>query len=249
MRAIRHFTLAVLLSFPCFTSAHAVEDKSPTRMITYNLEMEDWVSTQTARLVVNLQTSVNGADAAGIGAHLTENVNELGKGEWHLTSLNRNVDGTGLERWNLTFETRMPEANLSGIFDKAKKMSKPGLQINIVAVDFTPSVAEMGQAEHNLRKKMVKEIQDQLTQLNQLVEGPKYRILRVIFGGPQPSEVNVAADVSMSRAAPMMKNMMAMGSAGAPETEGAANTSVSGFSLSRKIMGSAQVVLSPDEGK
>ncbi len=82
---------------------------------------------------------------------MTKAVNNLAKADWRLTSFNRSEDQTGLERWSATFEARLPETDLNGLAETAKKISKAGMQLTIADIDFSPTLEEMETARAGLR--------------------------------------------------------------------------------------------------
>src|SRR3546814_9885972 len=63
----------------------------------------------------------------------------------------RSRDASGLERWRVTAEIRVPESALGGIYDKARQLSKPGQQLEVNDVDFSPTLAERQATAATLR--------------------------------------------------------------------------------------------------
>jgi uncharacterized protein YggE len=134
-------------------------------------------------------------------------VNDIAKADWRLTSFNRSQDSTGLERWSAMFEARLPENELNGLNDNAKKVSKAGMQVTLGDINFTPTLAEMEAARSALRTQVYKNVSDQLAALNAALPGRGYRI----------GVINFATSEEEPRPMPhVVRGMLAM--ANAPES-------------------------------
>lgn len=184
MRALPLFFLLVaflLVGAPLGVSAQTMP--KPDDRVTFDLSAEDWISTKTARLVVNVEAAVQGGAAATLRAEMMKALSDLAKADWKLTSFNRDEDQTGLERWSAQFEGRVPETALNGLHESAKKLSKAGMQLTIVGIDFSPTLEEREAAAAQLRAKIYKNAQQQLTDLNNAIPGRSYRIAAIDFGG------------------------------------------------------------------
>ncbi len=172
--------------------------------VTLNLSLEDWVQTQTARTEISVDASLPGSDAGKVRADMLSAVKTLAQGaEWRFTGFDRNQDASGLEHWHAVLEARLPEAQLGGLSDRAKQASKPGLQLKVQNVDFTPTLAEVEATNAKLRVEMYKKVNEALAQLNQAEPDRKYRIQRVNFNVPTPAMVTARARGMAVAAAPM----------------------------------------------
>ncbi len=153
--------------------------------VTLPLTLEDWVQTDTARTELAVDASLPGSDAGKVRADILGAVKSLAQGaDWRFTAFDRNQDASGLEHWHAVIEARMAEAQLGGLSDRAKQASKPGLQIKVQTVDFSPTLAEVETAKAKLRAEMYKKVNEALAQLNQAEPDRKYRIMRIDFNGP-----------------------------------------------------------------
>ncbi|MDD4616469.1 MAG: hypothetical protein PHW76_05045 [Alphaproteobacteria bacterium] len=192
----------VLLATLFFATPVLAEEAKPDDTISFELTAEDWVTTKTAHVTLEVEAAVNAANAGAIRAEMTKAVNDAAKADWRLTSFNRTQDQTGLERWSMVFEARLPESSLNGLSEAAKKASKAGMQIKIGNVDFQPSREEMEAARAALRTKIYKQAGEQLTALNSTLPGRAYRLAKIVFDGRGPVRMlrtkNIAAEGAMA---------------------------------------------------
>ena len=142
--------------------------------------------------------------------------------DWRFTVFDRNQDASGLEHWHAVVEARLPETQLGGLSDRAKQASKPGLQIKVQSVDFSPTLAEIEATRAKLRSDMYKKVNEALAQLNQSEPDRKYRIMHIDFNGlvtapplqkmartmaaPMP-DAEMSSDVAVSEKAQLRANV------------------------------------------
>lgn len=157
------------------------EEAKPDDHVSFNLMAESWVTTTTARVVVTVDAAVAGSAAGGMRAEMQKAVSAVAKADWRLTSFTRNQDATGLERWNASYEARLPENDLAGLHDSAKKASKAGLQLTVNAIAFDPTLAEIEATKAKLRTDLYKQANDQLATLNSAIPTRQYRISALDF--------------------------------------------------------------------
>jgi hypothetical protein len=97
-----------------------------------------------------------------------------------------------LERWQLQAEIRTLQARLPGLQAKAEKLSKPGLHV-FLAIDWTPSVAEIEAAKAKARLAIYQRAVDEVKRLNERL-GFTYRVADIRFGEPgRPSLLQAKA--------------------------------------------------------
>ncbi|MDD5585369.1 MAG: hypothetical protein PHY92_00240 [Alphaproteobacteria bacterium] len=202
--------MAIFLPFAATANGYKPDDR-----VMFDLSAEDWVTTKTARVSMNVEASVSGNTAGTTRAAMMKALDDLIKVEWRLISFNRNQDQTGMERWSAMFEARVPENMLSGINENAKKVSKPGMQVSVGNIDFTPTLDEMQTAMAGLRTKIYKTANEQLAALNTAMPGRSYRIALVSFI-PESDDVLPPSMPQVVRGMGHAKAMMASESVQAP---------------------------------
>jgi hypothetical protein len=184
------------------------QDFKPDDRVIFDLAAEDWVTTKTAHVTASVDAAVSASNEAATRTEMIKAVGDLASGDWRLTSFTRNQDQTGLEHWSAIFEARLPEAALGGLNETAKKLSKPGMQLSIIGIDFTPTLEEMEAARGALRETIYKLAGDQLAALNAALPGRNYRIALVNFTGdeseaqPMPHVFKGQAAMAMMAQAP-----------------------------------------------
>lgn len=174
--------------------------------VTLQLNAEQWVTTKTALVTVGVNASVADGGVEKIQADVLAKLNQISnKSEWHLTSFNRSQDQSGLERLQITAETRLPSAELSGLRAKAKAISKPGETFSLDNIEFTPSADELRDANINLRNDIYQQAKIELANLAKYYPDQKFYLHNVNFLGlvayPQPQNamlMKVAASPAKS---------------------------------------------------
>lgn len=180
-RFLSLFVIAVsLMAFPAAVYA---EEVKPDDSVTLTLSAESWVTTKSARVLLNVEAAVTSGTAGTMRASMTKAVSDMVKADWRITSFNRSQDSTGMERWSAQYEARVAEAELNGLNDKAKQSSKAGMQITVADVDFSPTLEETQAALAALRTQIYKMANEQLTALNATIVGRGYRIAAIDFVG------------------------------------------------------------------
>jgi len=177
---MRFFILALAFLASFALPAFADESKRDDT-VAYTISAEDWVTTKTARVTLSVEASVTSSNAGAMRTDMAKAVNDAAKADWRLTEFNRSQDQTGMERWSVSFESRLPESTLGGLADAAKKASKAGMQIRVADVDFSPTLEETEAVRAALRAKLMKAAADQLTAVNAALPGKNYRIANISF--------------------------------------------------------------------
>jgi hypothetical protein len=181
---LSNYALALLLSGAVLLPQTVrADDFKPDDLVTLDLTAEDWVKTATAKVIVNVDAAVAGTSASTMRSEMQKAVEAIAKTDWRLTGFSRNQDPTGLERWNASFEARLPESGLGGLHDLAKKASKPGMQMTIADIAFDPTTAEREAVKAKLRGEIYKQANEQLAILNGAIANRSYRIANISFNG------------------------------------------------------------------
>lgn len=206
-------TLAAALLLSAFLSAPALAaapDK-PDDSVTMSLSAENWVTTQSARIVFNVEAAVSEENAGAMRANMAKALDNVIKADWRLVNFSRSQDQTGLERWSAQYETRLPEGDLNNLAEKAKKNSRAGMQISVAEIEFTPTLEERQAAMSQIRTQLYKRAEEELEILNKSLAGRHYRIAAIDFadGGFMPPMAKMAR--------PMMA--LARASGGAMESD------------------------------
>jgi hypothetical protein len=200
MNRLLAFAVACLLAAPA--AAQQIAPNPIQDQVVLQLATEDWVPTQTARVVLNADAAIQGADAGKTRDELLAAAKKVASGEWRIVRFDRSTDQAGLERWSASLETRLPESALGGLGDRAKQNSRPGLQLTVGQIDFTPTLAETETARAKLRDALYKRATEELQRLNAAAGDRKFRIARIEFGGVVPVQPHPAFERNMAVAAP-----------------------------------------------
>jgi hypothetical protein len=150
--------------------------------VTMQFKAEQWVATKTALVTVGVNASVTGSGLGKIQNDVLNKLNKLSsKGEWHIVSFNRSLDQSGLERVQMSAQSRLPSDELSGLRDRAKSMSVPGETYTLDNVEFVPSAEELRDANTALRNDIYNQAKTELDNLNKLYPDQKFYLHNANF--------------------------------------------------------------------
>jgi hypothetical protein len=166
--------------------------------VVLNLTTEGWVKTDTARVSVYVELVQQEEAAAALKDRIDGSLQSLAKDvDWRITSSRQQLDQTGLNRWYVSAEARIPEAALAGLQDRAKDASSPGYKVTISNVDFTPSLAEFEQLRGDLRAEIYQQALDEVARLNKVMPGADYHVRKIDFVQVYPMQVSDATPRAM----------------------------------------------------
>ncbi len=175
--------LSLVFSSPVWSSNNDNSDALLNK-ITLKLNAEQWVSSKTALVTIGVNASVSDNALDKVQDNVLQKLNTLSnQGEWHITSFNRSLDQSGLERVQMSAQARLPASALPNLRDKTKTMSKPGETYTLDDVQFIPSEDEIRAANINLRGLIYQQAKDELVRLNHVYSDQKYYVHDINFVG------------------------------------------------------------------
>lgn len=192
------FRAFVLFLIAWTVSTNAVADVyGPTdflNKISLRLSAEQWVTSKTALVTIAINAGVNDAALEKIQENVLKKLNELSdKGEWHIISFDRSLDQSGLENIQMRAQARLPSMALPGLREKAKSISKPGETFSLEGIQFTPSEAEIREANIVLRNNIYQQAKEELDRVNKMYPDQKYYMHYIDFNlgyAPMPMPQN-----------------------------------------------------------
>lgn len=181
--------------------------------VTLQFQNEQWVTTQTALVNVVINATLNDQDIGSLQSSVLDKLKKLSnKNEWHILSLNRQLDQSGLEKVQIQAQARLQQSELSNLRNKAKELSKPGETFSVSDISFAPSDEEIQKANSELRMALYQKAKNEIDILNKVYPDQKYYLYSIDFMPlfPTPSPVGatlygmgeVAAKSMMSRIPP-----------------------------------------------
>jgi hypothetical protein len=210
--------LILLLSF--FTSLAWADDSRHDAMlnkVVIKFSAEQWVTSKTALVTIAVNASVAAGSIDKIQDEVLKKLSDIAtQGDWHIVSLDRSLDTSGLEKIVISAQARMPTGALAPIRDRAKAASKPGETFTLDNIAFTPSEDDLRQANTDLRSNVYAQARDEIERLDKLYTDQHYYVHDVDFvneylpvQGPMPMAGNFMA--MRSAAAPSSNNNLAVG--------------------------------------
>lgn len=162
--------------------------------ITLQLKAEQWVTTQTALVNVNVNAAISDQNIANLQSSVLQKLKGLADGDWHIVSFVRQQDQSGLESIQIAAQARLAQTNLGDLRNKAKSLSKPGETYTIANVDFVPSDDEYRNANSSLRNNIYQQIKTEIDAINKIYPEQKFYLHTVDFlsNVPMPMAQNYA---------------------------------------------------------
>jgi hypothetical protein len=158
--------------------------------VTVQLKAEQWVTSKTALVNVAINASVSNQGIESIQNAVMQKLAQLSnKSEWHIVSFDRQLDKSGLENMQMIAQARLPQTELANLRDKAKSISKPGETFTIDSVLFTPSDAELKQANMDLRNNLYQQVKTEIESLNKQYPDQKYYLHQLDFQSLMPTPI------------------------------------------------------------
>jgi hypothetical protein len=175
----------IVLFIAAASPVWSAEDRAlPPDQVVLDLVAEDWVETETARLMVQVTAAIAGDQVGELRGDIMKALEQLAPGaEWHITGFHRNRDRTGLERATAAAEARVKEADIGDVNEKARTLSRPGMQVAVRGIDFSPTLAEREAVAASLRAKIYTRVREEMQRLGRIHEGRSFRLRLVDFSG------------------------------------------------------------------
>jgi hypothetical protein len=179
--------------------------------VVLHLSAEDWVTTETARVEVAIEataTQTGGGSGSGMRDELLAAATSLApEAQWRIVTFDRFSDPSGLERSRAVVETRLPEEGLGGLAEKARQASRPGLQVRIGQIEFTPLLAEIEAVRKRLRAEIYARVGEEVQALQSAFPSRSYRVGSIRFieaREPMPMPMMARAEAAPMADAKMM---------------------------------------------
>jgi hypothetical protein len=197
---MRRFSGVIVVLVALFSTAVWAAADGPGALlnrVSLRLNAEQWLMSKTSMVTVGISASVNDAALDKIQDDVIKKLNQLAKGDWHITTFDRSQDQSGLESVRMQAQARLAGSALPGFRDRAKALSKPGETYTLDNIQFTPSEDEVRDANTALRANIYAQAKDELDRVNKMYPDQKYYI----------HEVNFISDLVP---VPMPQNVMSM---------------------------------------
>jgi len=222
--AVLVLILSSLLAWP----ATAEERRPKPDRVVLTLSAEDWVDTSDALVSVSIAAAFSGDRTTSLRADMLKVLGELAADvDWRITRFVQGAGKAGLENWRVRAEARINESGLGGLRDRARRLSKPGLQLVIAGTNFSPTRAEREKVAGHLRERIYTMVAAEAERLSRAFTGKTFRLHLIDFTGQM-----------VHREAKRTRQMRATA---APARLEAADTGA--LSVSRKLIVTATAVL------
>lgn len=216
LRNIYTYKILICFSFilclVLINSVNAQDEIKPEPVlntIAYNIQAESWVESEKALITVSLNASIESAQAGALPLSIRDKLNSIAQGDWHIVRFERESTNTGLEKVTLEAQTRLPTDKLSDLRTRAKSISHPGMNYEISAIEFQPTLAEMEHARTELRSKIYQQVKAEIATLQSTYPKQQFFVheinyLPFVFSENRPPQLLMAQMKTAAAEAPPM---------------------------------------------
>lgn len=208
---LKIFLMIALIGIPAFSEACDC-NQTNLHKITLQLQTESWSTTKTANVIAEIDATLDKGNVNQVRDEIMNKLSKLAAGDWHITSFTHTQNESGLEQIHALAELRLPQNALANMQPQAKTISRPGLNIKISNIDFTPSLDEIENTRNDLRSKIYALVNDEIARLSKIYPKQSYSIHAIDFNrdlNPVPMAATVnymarSAGASVDRATKSM---------------------------------------------
>lgn len=181
-------------------------------IIDLHLQAEQWVSTDTANVVVEFNGTANEKALATLHFDILSRLKKIYAGDWHITNFERVQDQSGLEKIRVQAEAQISESKLTELRKTTEAESKPGAKFDIVQIDFSPTVKDREQIKAALRKQLYAQVIQEMEAINRAYPNRHYQLSRLMFDGerPRPMVKREMAFAAQNKAVVLDKSLTSM---------------------------------------
>ena len=191
--------------------------------VGFSLSAEDWVKTDTAEVTLVVEAASPSGDAGSARSEVMKAAQSVAEAPWQAIRFDRQQDQAGLDHWQAVLRARLPEAKLGGLGERARRVSRAGLQVRVDQVEFTPTLAETEAVRSRLRAEIYRRATEELASANKSFPDRGYRIAGIDF---QESRQPMGLQVPM-----------------AAQAKFAADESAAGLDVAQKLRVTARISL------
>ena len=183
--AVLGTTLLMLTGTVALADSHmaTIQTAVPLNKVTYQIVDEDWASSQTAKVTVAMDASLNQTKLDRIHQDLQAKLNNIAaNANWHITTFQRVKNDSGLEQIHAEAQVRLSTTHLSSLRVNAKNVSTPGEKFTVQSIDYSPSTVDIQTVHANLRSRIYQQAKTELANLNKLYpKQPPYYLHKIDF--------------------------------------------------------------------
>jgi hypothetical protein len=159
----------------------------PMSNITLSVTVDEFVVAETVKLIFSAQLALSGEFATVDPKNtVLESAKSIYDGDWYVTSSNRHEGPGGIEVVNYTLNVRVKDSAISAAKQKLEEANvRKGLRFELSELDYTPTQAQLEEANKELRKKIYSRANDELAILNDTIKSGEgdWLVGSIQFGG------------------------------------------------------------------
>lgn len=168
--------------FNVYADGQCVDNKNQYSIIELNIQKEQWLKTSVPLVTISADATLNKKESLiQSRENILNKLNSLGEDfTWDITVFNSSQSDSGLEEVHLQAQARITEKSLNTLRQKVETLTQPGLKIQIIGIDFSPSLAETEKVLADLRSAIYKESLNEVEKLK-TVYGQTFKVSNIVF--------------------------------------------------------------------
>jgi hypothetical protein len=148
--------------------------------LDFQLIAEHTVVNTTVKLVAKIEALANLQTEDDLRSDIRKTLKSFIDADWQFSNMLRVSDNTGYERICLTASVRVSESENYNLIDRAKAVSRKGLQIIDVDADTSIPSKQISEAESDLRVELIQRASAERVKLSKAA-GRNYRVHSMLF--------------------------------------------------------------------
>ena len=172
--------LGIILSV-FLSNAFAQTTSASLNRIVYQVQVRQWVSSQDAKAIVSVNWVSNRQNVTQLCQGVMQNLQRIVPGVWHITQFSRIQMNAGVQKVVVQAEIRAPIKKLDAIYQRARKVSRPGQTYRVQSLDFNVNLEDIMQVKSALRQKVYKKVAAELKRLSHWYPKQHYFVHQITF--------------------------------------------------------------------
>lgn len=180
-QCINSFLIASLILAASNSSA-APDCNNFLPQVSLQLSSEEWVTTQTAKVIIVLDALLNKQQLARAQKDFQSALSRIApEGVWHITEFSRSASKTNLEQVHAAAETRLSDKAMAGLRERVHALNTEGQTYAVQDIIYSPTLQDVSAAQARLRSQIYSQAKAEIDRLNAIYPKPGFILYNINF--------------------------------------------------------------------